>query len=446
MPKTIREMSNHDIRVGYKSPKDIKTRDRQSRRHSEKQIGLLMTSIALFGFLIPILVNSLGQAITGHARLEAAIRLGLKRIPVIQVDHLSEAEQRTYALADNRLAEYATWDERLLGEELFELEAMDLDFDLSVTGFDSAKIEILIDGAQNGEDPEDQLPDNLDNEHAVTRFGDQWALNKHRLDCANALEMDSYDRLLGSERAQVVFSDPPFNTRVQDISGLGRKKHSEFRMASGEMSSDEFSTFLLRPLMLYARYSIPGSIHYICMDWRHMREILDAGGKAYTELKNLCVWAKSNGGMGSLYRSRHELVFVFKNGTEPHINNIELGRHGRYRTNVWEYAGNNSFHRGREEELASHPTVKPIALVADAIRDCSKRGGIVLDAFGGSGTTLLAAERTGRRAFLMELEPKYVDTTIKRYEKMTGRDARHIESGLTFKELARVRAEEAIHV
>jgi hypothetical protein len=238
----------------------------------------------------------------------------------------------------------------------------------------------------------------------------------------------------------MVFIDPPYNVPINGhVSGLGKVKHRDFAMASGEMSEARYVGFLGTCFGYLIGHSVNGSIHFICMDWRHSFELLSAARPIYSELKNLCVWNKDNGGMGSLYRSKHELVFVFKNGSATHINNVELGRHGRNRTNVWDYAGVNSLRDGRLEELAMHPTVKPVALVADAILDCSKRGGIVLDCFGGSGTTLIAAEKTGRRGYLMELDAAYVDVAIRRFQKLTGKQATHGETQRTFADLERDR-------
>jgi 16S rRNA G966 N2-methylase RsmD len=246
----------------------------------------------------------------------------------------------------------------------------------------------------------------------------------------------AYETLMAGESAQMVFIDPPYNVPIDGhVCGSGRVKHAEFVMASGEMSEPEFTAFLETVLHHLAGNSVVGSIHFVCMDWRHAFELLTAGRAAYTELKNLCVWNKSNAGMGSLYRSQHELVFVFKSGTAPHINNVELGRHGRYRTNVWNYPGINTLKPGRLEELAMHPTVKPAALVADAIKDCSRRGGVVLDAFAGSGTTIIAAERTARRARALELDPRYVDVALRRWQDLTNQDAVNAETGSTFAQI-----------
>jgi DNA modification methylase len=273
----------------------------------------------------------------------------------------------------------------------------------------------------------------------LTKPGDLWLLgDHHRLLCGNALEVTDYRTLMNDARAAMIFTDPPYNVKIDGhVSGLGTIRHREFAMAAGEMSETEFISFLTRGCSLMARYSIDGSIHYICMDWRHMFELLEAGRLAYTELKNVCVWTKDNAGMGSLYRSQHELVFVFKHGRAAHRNNVDLGRHGRYRTNVWRYAGINSFSRKTDEGnlMEIHPTVKPVAMVADAILDCSARGDIVLDPFLGSGTTLMAAERTGRICYGLELDPVYVDAAIRRWQAYTGGQVINASTGCSFDEM-----------
>jgi DNA modification methylase len=281
---------------------------------------------------------------------------------------------------------------------------------------------------------------------AVSRPSDLWRIGDHVLLCGDALKPGSYRKLLGSDKAQLVFTDPPYNVAIGgNVSGLGKVKHRELAMASGEMSAEEFTDFLQGAFTRLAEFSTDGSIHFVCMDWRHMAELLRAANATYSELKNLCVWTKTNAGMGSLYRSQHELVFVFKNGAAPHINNVELGRFGRNRTNVWSYPGVNSFGTKRDSELAMHPTVKPVALVSDAILDCSRRGDIVLDAFAGSGTTLIAAEKTGRCGFGIELDPHYVDTVIRRFDDVYGLKAVHAESGLSFEQLKAKRSKETLH-
>jgi len=254
----------------------------------------------------------------------------------------------------------------------------------------------------------------------MTQRGDLWLLGEHRVLCADALIAESYVRLLGGERADMVFADPPYNVAIEgNVSGHGATKHDDFAMATGEMSPAEFAKFLQDSFSLVGQHSIDGAIHFICMDWRHLEELLGATKTIYSELKNICVWNKSNAGLGSLYRSKHEFIFVFKNGTKPHVNNIDLGRFGRSRSNVWDYAGHNGFN-GTKSKLVLHPTVKPVALVADAIRDCSNRNNIILDPFSGSGTTLIAAEKTGRKARLIEIDPRFVDVTIRRWQNLTG--------------------------
>jgi DNA modification methylase len=323
----------------------------------------------------------------------------------------------------------------MLGEQLRILSELELDFDLETIGFEVPEIDLLIDGlsALPEADPDDQLPPL--SESAITVLGDLWQLGKHRVFCGNSLIAGDYDRLMGGARADLVISDPPYNVVIDGhVSGLGKTRHREFGMASGEMNSDEFTDFLRKAMIAAREQSATGSLAYYFMDWRHMTEILSAGQQVYTQLLNLCVWAKNNGGMGSFYRSAHELVFLFKNGTGSHRNNIQLGKFGRNRTNVWNYPGANSFSRSESEGnlLALHPTPKPVALIVDAIKDCIARGDLILDPFLGSGTTVIAAERSGRRCYGLELDPLYVDTIIRRWQRQTKLDAVHAETGETF--------------
>ena len=416
-----------------------------ARRHSKAQVKQIAASIERFGFTNPVLVSDDDEIVAGHGRVMAAKQLGLAEIPVIRLSHLSAAERRAYVLADNKLALNAGWDTELLAIELQGL--IDLDFDLSVTGFSIAEIDFVLDEAKEGATTEtgplDRVP--LAGSRAVTREGDLWILGRHKLLCGDARRGADYALLLGNEPADLIFTDPPYNVPIDGhVCGSGGIRHREFAMASGEMSSAEFTEFLRTCLSNAANHSRDGAIAFVCMDWRHMGELLVAGNAAFTELKNLCVWNKTNGGMGSFYRSKHELVFVFKVGTAPHTNSFGLGDTGRYRTNVWDYAGISSAGRERMEELAMHPTVKPVALVADAIRDCSRRGEIVLDAFGGSGSTLIAAESCGRRARLIEFDPLYCDTIVRRWETLTGKDAVLASDGGTFGDLASERADDLV--
>jgi DNA modification methylase len=341
-------------------------------------------------------------------------------------------------LADNRLAEKAGWDDELLAIELQYLVEIDTDFEVEITGFETAEIDALVGSLGSPDDAaEDEVPPINDQSPAITRPGDLWLMGKHRLQCGSALDPESYAVLLGGAQARMVFTDPPWNVPVNGhVCGSGRIKHREFAMATGEMSEDEFTEFLERVLTNLASHCVDGAILDVCMDWRHIGELLTASRRAGLQYLNLCVWNKDNGGMGSFYRSKHELIGIFKIGAAQHINNIQLGRFGRYRTNVWDYAGVNTLRKGRLDDLSMHPTVKPVALVADAIKDCTRRGDIVLDAFMGSGTTVIAAERTGRVAYGLELDPLYVDTAVRRWEAYTGGHAIHERTRLTFGEVA----------
>ena len=419
---------------------DLRGSRRNARRHSKKQVQQVAASIDTFGFLVPIVVDEDGNILAGHARLEAAKLLGMRVVSAVSAKHLTPERKRAFMLADNRLAELAEWDEEVLKIELGELSSLKLDFEFEVTGFDTVDLDLL-EGKASEKAPGPELLPELDREQpAVSMPGDLWQLGDHLLLCGSALEEESYRRLLGDDRIQMVFADPPYNVKIDGhVCGLGTVKHREFQMASGEMSDREFTEFLARAMRLTADFSIDGAVHFQCMDWRHMGEMLAAGQSVYGRLKNLCVWNKSNAGMGTFYRSKHELVFVFKVGTGPHINNFGLGERGRYRSNVWDYPGVNTFRRGRMEELEAHPTVKPLAMVVDAVKDCSKRRGIVFDPFAGSGTTLLAAEKTGRIGRGIELDPHYVDVAIRRWQAMTGETAIHVDTRASFDELARRR-------
>jgi DNA modification methylase len=416
------QSSTTPLEVTYLRTTSLKPDPRNPRVHSDKQIRQIAQSIESFGFNVPLLIDDQQKVIAGHGRLLAARKMGWDTVPAIKLSHLTESQRAAFLIADNRLTENSSWDERMLGEQLKILSELELDFDLEAIGFEVPEIDLLIDGLNTvpEADPDDRLPEM--SESAISVLGDLWQLGKHRVLCGNSLVAASYERLMDVAKADLVITDPPYNVVIDGhATGLGRIHHREFGMASGEMNSAEFTGFL-RKAMLQARdHSIAGSLAYYFMDWRHMTEILSAGEEVYTELLNLCVWAKSNGGMGSFYRSAHELVFLFKNGTGSHRNNVQLGKFGRYRTNVWNYPGANSFSRSDSEGnlLALHPTPKPVALIADAIKDCTARGDLVLDPFLGSGTAVIAAERSGRRCYGLELDPLYVDTIIRRWQRQT---------------------------
>jgi DNA modification methylase len=417
---------------------------RNARTHSKKQIHQIARSIERFGFVVPILIDGESEVIAGHGRLEAARLRGMKEVPTICLEHMDEADKRAYRLADNRLAELAGWDDELRKVELTFLFEVDIDLP-EIVGFDTPEFDAIVEApspASQQPDPADAVPEPDASALPVSRLGDLWLLGEHRLLHGEAKRPECYAALLGTERAQMVFVDVPYNVPVNGhVSGTG--KHTEFVEASGEMSGEEFRTFLKTSFARLAEVCVDGALLMVCIDWRGVEAVLSAGREAFSELKNIICWTKTNGGMGSLWRSQHELIPVFKNGRRPHINNVMLGKHGRYRTNVWTYAGVNTFKRGRDAELDMHPTVKPTALVVDAIKDCSKPNGIILDSFAGSGTTLIAAAKTKRRGYVMELDGRYVDVIVNRWQALFKAEARHAETGLTFAEMARLRSAEA---
>ena len=422
--------------IAMRNPDELKPAHRNARTHSRKQLRQIADSIERFGFTNPVLVDHDDRILAGHGRVAAARLLEMRQVPVLCVGDLSPEDRRAYALADNKIALNAGWDQELLALELQEL--IDIEFDVELTGFSLAEIDFTLDAARDAspderDEPLDRIP--AVGSRPVTEAGDLWHLGRHQLLCGDARDEAAFARLLGHERADLVFTDPPYNVKIDGhVSGLGAVKHREFAFASGEMSEAEFTRFLAETLGNAAGVMRDGAVAFVCMDWRHMTEVLAAGRECFTELKNLVVWNKTNGGMGAFYRSKHELIFVFKQGEAAHTNAFGLGETGRYRTNVWDYRGISSVGASRNEELAMHPTVKPVALVADAIRDCSKRGEVVLDCFGGSGSTLIAAEKTGRRARLIEYDPLYCDTIVRRWQQVTGKRATHAESGLSFEE------------
>jgi DNA modification methylase len=415
---------------------DLKPFPNNPRCHPEAQIARLMRSIEKI-WTNPILTDETGTILAGHARLEAAKRLALTEVPTLTIVGLSAAEKRAVVISDNRLPEQAVWDFELLQDHLKAL--IEIDFDVELTGFSTGEVDLLLDGhpPTAATDPADDLS-GLDSQGpAVSQLGDSWELGRHRLVCGDALQSTSYEVLLERDLAQMIVTDPPYNVPITGHAmGRGKVRHREFKMASGEMSEAAFTAFLDTFIRHAIIFSDNGSIHFVFIDWRHLPELLSAARPLYAEWKNVLVWNKTNAGQGSFYRSKHELIGVFKNGTAPHINNFGLGAQGRYRANVLDYPGVNGLHPARRGDLDLHPTVKPVALIADLIRDCSRRNGTVLDPFGGSGTTILAAERAGRVARAIELDPLYVDVAIRRWEQISGIPARHSESGLTFTETA----------
>lgn len=440
MARSKKPKSNvFDLKPGqsllHRSPEELKPYPGNARMHDEKQIAALEASMREFGFTSVILTNEDGMVLAGHGRLEAAKRLGLPTVPTRVIAGLTKAQQRAYVLADNKTSLMSSWDYDQLRNELDQLVLEE--FNIELTGFSTAEFDLMFDGEIHEQDnPDDLQPEDVIEQNVVAREGDLFHLGKHRLYCGSCLDETSYAELMDGDLAQMVITDPPYNVKISGhVMGNGTVKHDEFAMASGEMSPDEFTKFLRKAYKLVSDHTHDGAIVYSFMDWRHQREVLDAAEPTFGPLKQLCVWAKDNGGMGNFYRSQHELVYVFKKGEAAHINNFEMGQNGRYRTNVWHYSGVNTFKGKGHKLLKLHPTVKPVSMIADAIRDCSKQGGIVLDPFAGSGTILLAAERTGRHARAIELEPKFVDTAIRRWQRVTGEQAVHASTGCTFDEL-----------
>jgi DNA modification methylase len=437
-----RRAAQRKLVIDYIPTDQLKPDGRAARVHTPKQVGQIVSSIGEFGFLIPILGDAEDRVICGHARLMAASKIGLPEVPVIRVEHLTPAQIRAFQIAENKLTENATWDERLLGEAFRDLALSELDFDLEVTGFETAEIDSLIvnlDGA--ADDPDDELPPAGP---LVTRPGDVWEVLGHRIVCGDARIEASYRALMGDERAAVVITDPPYNVPTQGhIGGRGKIKHASFIMAAGEMSEAEFTAFLLEAFLRMAAVCAPGALAYTFSDWRHLPEAFAAGRRAFVGLKNICVWAKTMAGQGSFYRSQHEMVLVFQVSAGKTRNNVQLGRFGRSRSNLWTYASPASFgHTGEEGRLLEeHPCPKPVALIADAILDCTARGDIVLDPFLGGGAAAIAAERTGRRCRGIEIEPKFVDAAIRRLRRLSGEDARRVKDGRMFADLEREAAD-----
>jgi DNA modification methylase len=436
-PQTIAKQIPHSVRgaIEHIPIAELVVGSRQLRIRKKSVLDSMGASIRQFGFLVPVIIDGANHIICGKGRVEAARLVGMTDVPCVRVTHLSEAERRVFAIAENQLGQLAGWDQETLRIELTELTGMDLSFSLELTGFSSAKIDAIVFGGDGNDARGDAIPALPD--QIVSQVGDLWLLGDSRLLCGDATAPESFDRLLAGEQVRVVFTDPPYNVAVAGHVTSGGK-HGEFVMASGEMSDDEFTEFSTKVMLRASETLIDGGVAYYCMDWRHMEHTLAASKSAGLELLNLVVWDKKAGGMGSFYRSRHELIFVFRKPGASHLNRVELGKHGRDRANVWTYEGVNGFGAAKAKAREMHPTVKPLGLVRDAILDCTQKGDAVLDLFSGSGTTIIAAESVGRRGFATELDPRYVDVGVVRWQEFTGREARLASTGKTFRE---VRAE-----
>lgn len=424
------------LKIQYLSVEQVLAHPDNPRKHSKRHIRQVAESISRFGFRVPLLVDGKRRLIAGHGRLEACKLLGMKEVPVIEASDLSEAQIRALMIADNKLTENAGWDEALLGQNFRILADMDLDFDLEITGFGYGDIErLMILGEESNESLEEEV--DIKDVPAVARTGDIWQLGDHKVLCGDSTLPTSYSVLLGNDRAQLIFSDPPYNLPAKTIGKVCENQHGNFAQAAGEMSSEQFTRFLSTVFELLCDYSVAGSIHYLFMDWRHLKEILAAGEANYTELKNVCVWAKDRPGMGTFYRSQHELVLVYKNGKASHRNHFQLGQHGRLRSNVWQFpsvrsAQEEAGDKTDREALQLHPTIKPVRLIEEALLDCSRRQDIVLDPFLGSGSTLIACEKTQRRCYGIEYAPRYVDVVLYRWQQFTDKEAVHTQSRLGY--------------
>ena len=423
--------------LDFVDPAEIKPDPRNARTHPAKQIGQIERSITKNRWSNPILVDEAGVIIAGHARCLAARNLKLPAVPVIIIRGLTEAQKRSLRIADNKIALNSGWDLDLLGREIRELRAESPD--LEIPGFEVGELDSML---LEPVDPEEEaIPPMAAT--AVSRSGDIWRIGSHRVICGDVREPSLLTQVVGGAKMDAAFLDPPYNVVVDGhAGGKGRTKHREFAMASGEMTPEEFAAFLGEALGACARVSRDGAVHFVCMDHHHVEELLQAGRAVYGKRLNICVWNKSNAGMGALYRSKHELVFVYRVGQAQHFNAVQLGKYGRNRTNVWDAASVNTFGGARSQDLELHPTVKPVGLVADAIMDVTRRGEAVLDAFLGSGTTLIACERTGRVCFGAEIDPPYVDVAIERFFRVTGQRGVLERTGETFKDVRDRRATE----
>jgi DNA modification methylase len=412
----------------------LRAPERAVRKRLPAQVERIKTSLATFGFVEPLLVRGDGEIVAGVTRLEAARQLGLNEVPCISVDHLSDVEVRTLRISLNRLAERGEWDIAELRVEFDELIVVDAP--LEATGFTLPQIDaILLD-----EEPlpdRDGLPDVDSEAVAISLPGDAWRLGQHMIVCGDARDPAVYGLLMKTETARLVLTDEPFNVHIGGHVTSG--DHPEFAMASGEMSRKEFAAFNADWMKACLDRLAPGGLLATFIDWRSVELVLETGRTLGLDLLNLVVWAKTNGGMGGLWRSQHELLPVFKKPGAPHTNNVELGKHGRYRTNLWTYPGASSLGSDARDGLADHPTVKPVALLEDALLDVTHPNDLVLEPFAGSGSTLIACELTGRRCRAIELAPHYVDLVVRRWQALTGKIAMHDETGASFAEMEALR-------
>ena len=410
----------------------LRTNPDNAKDHGAKQVRQIASSMDRFGFLAPIITDDNHMIVAGHGRYLAAKLLGLKEVPIVRARFLTPEDRAAYALADNKLAELSPWKDGVLAKELNALVAKN--YDLGVTGFSLADLDFSLPGEVVPEVAESvELPE--PGAAAVSRVGDIWLAGAHRLYNGDSQRPESFEAALDNELARLVCSDPPYGVKVRhNVSTKASAR--EFVMMSGEQTTPELIAFFRAAFRNCARFSHAGSIHYHFIDWRNFRHMLDAADGVYEEFKQLIVWVKPAGALGAFYRSRHELACVFKSGRGKHINNFGMGETGRYRTNVVEHPGCSTFSKTRKRDLADHVSVKPTAMIAEFLLDCSNPGDVVLDPFCGSGTLLLAAAKVGRRGVGIELDPIYVDTALRRLRDATGLIATLAGDGRTFDEIA----------
>lgn len=431
---------NHknSLEIVYLKATAIKPSPHAARQHSAAQRRKLKNILRQFGQVVPLPLDATtGTLIDGHAVFDALVELGHDEIAVVQLLNRSEVEVRALRLALNRVAQEAVWDDAKLRGEFEYL--ISVGFDLDLSGFETVEIDMALSiDTPTANIVEEEALDELALAagSSAAKPGDVFHLGEHVIGCGDARDTSFIRNLVGAKTVACVFTDPPYNVKIDGfVSGLGKTRHREFAMATGEMSREQFVAFLSATVAAIKPVLVDGAILYLCMDWRHGGELCEAAVQNGLEQKNLCIFVKSNAGMGSFYRSQHELVYVFKHGEGPHQNHFGLGAGGRNRSNVWQYRSVNVFGKDRMDLLGTHPTVKPVAMIADALRDVTRRGEVVLDVFLGSGSTLIAAEETGRVCVGVELDPIYVDAAIRRWQKRTGKDAIHAVTGETFDEI-----------
>lgn len=422
-----------DAALQWIDPRTLVFGKRRLAKENDRQHRQLMASISEFGFVTALVIKG-KEVIVGAARLRAAIELGVIRVPAVQADHLTPTQVRKFRIADNRLAELREWDPAALKAEFDEIVLLDPDLNFEAMGFEIPELDVVLHGTDNPTDPADAIVSVPDKSHS--RDGLIWEGDGHAILCGDARSSADWAAVLDGATPAVVIADPPWNVPVKShMGGKGAIKHREFVMASGEMTDDEFLAFQTDWLTRATEHTPPGGLIYVASDWRALYVTSTAARACNLEQINLCVWQKTPA-LGSMYRSAHELFLQLRKRGAGHRNNIRLGAYGRFRSNCWNYPSASSFGVGREG-LAIHPTAKPIALLSDIILDCTKRGDVVVDPFSGSGSTLIAAQRTGRIARVIERDPLYVDAAVRRYEQIFGRALRLRGTGQTLADLAK---------